>query len=63
MEIVGQVIDGAPVSEVYMVDDPRSLKGIERSVNGREVYLGIEPLQLRGNIVGGQMTGSIDQRF
>lgn len=46
-----------------MVDYPGCLKGIERSVYGGEVYLGIEPFQLLGDIVCGEVPGSIDQCF
>ena len=55
MGLVGQVVHGPPVAEMDVVDDPELLQRVERAVDGREVDVGVRPLDGGGEVVGGEV--------
>ena len=55
MGIVAQVIDGAPVTEVDVIDDAESLECFQRAIDRRQVNVGVVPGHDGGHIFGGDM--------
>jgi hypothetical protein len=44
VRIVGEVVDGRPVSEVDMVDDPEPLELVQKPIDGGLVHIGLAGL-------------------
>lgn len=53
---VGEVVDGASVSEVHVVDDVDLLERVERSVDGRDVDRREPAVDVGGEFVGGDVS-------
>ena len=61
--LVREVVDGPPVTEVDMVDDPQLLERLERSVHGREVHRREAGLHRGRDLLRGEVAPSPDDRF
>ena len=61
MGVLGQVVDGRPVSEVDVVDDTEALELIEEPVDGRLVDVGMAGLDGGGDLLGGGVIGVIEE--
>ena len=63
MRLVGQVVDGAAMPEMYVVDDAEGLERVERPVDGGEMHVRDGPLDRGGDVLGTEVVVlGVDQR-
>ena len=60
--IVGEVVDGWPMPEVSVLDDALPLEGIQSPVHGRRGDLRMLTMDAPGELLGGHVAGSLEQR-
>jgi hypothetical protein len=60
--LVGEVVDGWPVPEVSVLDDALPLEGIQSPVHGGRGDLGMLTMDALGELLGGHVAGSLEQR-